>query len=134
MATAKISISVDFSFLLDAIERAFIRLVLHFEQVQIDEMSEEKWNWYRETLRNNGTIAGLIRDIIDTGNLRDSLEIYRVRTDAVFFYGADYAALVHQGGKNSQGGEYLARPWIDEAIESANLLETFVQFLEEELS
>lgn len=126
--------TIDFTPFFRAIDRAFTRLVAHFEEAQIEEMTTEKWAWYRETIRGNGTIAGFIRDIVDQGSLKDSLRIYRDGVNAVsYFYEEDYAALVHQGGKTSTGADYPDRPWVDEAIENNDLLEIFAMFLKEEI-
>lgn len=38
-------------------------------------MEDERWGWPRTTRRRNGTIAGMVRDIVDTGELRDSREL-----------------------------------------------------------
>ena len=39
--------------------------------------------------------------------------------------GFHYAALVHNGGKFRNGGDYPGRPWTRKALEEANLPDTF---------
>ena len=40
-----------------------------------DAMNDERWSWPRLTYRQNGDVAGSPRDIVDTGELRDSREL-----------------------------------------------------------
>lgn len=53
------------------------------------------------------------------------------RSTAVFTWdpvsedGFHYAALVHNGGRFRNGGEYRARPWTQRALEDIDLAETF---------
>jgi hypothetical protein len=49
-----------------------------FEQILDESMSDERWYWPHRTLRQSGEIAGSPRDIVDTGELRDSLEVFDV--------------------------------------------------------
>lgn len=129
--------SINFVPLEEAIDRAFSRLVEKFEELQIDQLSAEKWQWYRQTLRKNGRVVGSPRDIIDSGSLKNSLAIttegeYSVR----YKYKVDYSGLVHQGfvGKSEGSGiNYPARPWVTAAHEENNLQEIFNEFLKEEL-
>jgi phage gpG-like protein len=64
------------------------------------------------------------RDIIDTGELRDSLEITTMNGDVQIAYSAPYAGLVHYGGYISPYGNaniervYLpGRPWVTATLE-----------------
>lgn len=129
---------INFEPLYSAIERAFSRLVKEFEGLQIEQLSSEKWQWYRQTLRKNGSLVGSPRDIIDSGDLRDSLEITNINEYAVKYkYSTNYAGLVHQGFSGQSNGKtinYPERPWIAASYEENDLLEIFKQFLKEELN
>ena len=47
-----------------------------FEEYITESMDDERWYWPRETLRSTGEVADSPRDIVDTGELRDSLLAY----------------------------------------------------------
>ena len=64
------------------------------------------------------------RDIVDTGELRDSLKFERSADGVSFFYTAPYAALVHNGGYIQPYGNanldavYVpGRPWVDAVMQ-----------------
>jgi hypothetical protein len=130
---------IDFSVLEDAINRAFDRLVAEFEDLQIEQLEAVKWAWAdRKTVRSSGQVVGSPRDIVDTGKLRDSLEVMDMGNSHVRYeYGEDYAGLVHQGfdgaGQAGQPVSYPARPWVVGAYEENDLLEIFAEYLAEEL-
>jgi len=129
---------IDFSFLGDAIDRAFDRLVAEFEDLQIEQLETVKWEWYRNTKRQSGQVVSSPRDIVDTGKLRDSLNVTDVGDAHVRYeYQEDYAGLVHQGfdgvGKAGQPESYPARPWVTTTVDENDLLAIFCGYLAEEL-
>ena len=65
-----------------------------------------------------------VRDIVDTGNLRDS-QVTTVKSDGSFEvqWTAPYAAQVHEGGVTTQGQRFPGRPWTRDPI--AELPEIF---------
>lgn len=75
-------------------------------------IEKKQHDWPNKTLRQNGTLAGSPRDIVDLGNLRDSQSYSRV-TDFSwqFTWGVDYAALNHEGGVTERGKFHPSRPW-----------------------
>ena len=86
-------------------------------------MESSVWNWPRPTERQNGSIAGTTRDIVDTGALKNSLSInvkfLKTKTNFMIKYGAPYAALIHEGGYIAPYGRadlvarsIPGRPWI----------------------
>lgn len=91
------------------------------EQQLKDNMSSSSWGW------TDGT-----RDIVDTGNLRDSQS---VQVDGMGFSitnDAEYAALTHYGGYITPYGNgsaekvYLpARPWITATLEGGGPVPVF---------
>lgn len=130
---------IDFSFLDDAIDRAFDRLVAEFEDLQIEQLEAVRWKWAdRVTVRQSGQVVGSPRDIVDTGKLRDSLNVTDVgNTHVRYEYQEDYAGLVHQGfdgvGKAGQPENYPARPWVTTTVDENDLLAIFCGYLAEEL-
>jgi hypothetical protein len=109
---------IDWNILERIVENAFLDIVEEFEQLQINELEAEKWQWTNITKRKNGSIVGSPRDIVDTGELRDSLEIETITpTEVVYHYPVDHAIIVHQGATLNTGTRILARPWVDEAAE-----------------
>ena len=91
-------------------------------------MGSPVWKWPRPTKRQNGSIAGTTRDIVDTGALRSSLSVkvkfLKTQTNFLIQYGAPYAALIHEGGYIAPYGRtdlvarsIPGRPWITAAIE-----------------
>lgn len=87
-----------------------------------DAMNNPIWNWNGDT-----------RDIVDTGALRDSLQLY-VDSDADIhiLYNLEYAAIVHYGGYFNPYGNpqvklyYPARPWIDSVLNGGGPVEKFM--------
>lgn len=130
---------IDFSYLDDAVDRAFKRLVTEFKNLQIEQLETVKWSWYRNTKRQSGQVVGSPRDIVDTGKLRDSLNITDVNDSHVRYkYDEEYAGLVHQGfdgiGKAGSPENYPARPWVTTTVDENDLLVIFTGYLAEELS
>lgn len=52
-------------------DRAFESTVEALHDKIREVIQDERWRWDRETERKNGAIAGLLRDIPDTGELLD---------------------------------------------------------------
>lgn len=129
---------IDWSILENAINRAFARLVEHFEDLQVEQLEAVKWEWFRNTLRQSGQIVSSPRNIVDTGALRDSLQITDYGDNEVKYeYNQEYAGLVHQGfdgvGKAGSPESYPARPWVTASYDENDLLEIFREYLQEEL-
>lgn len=60
----------------ESVKSAWDELADKFEQILDESMSDERWYWPRRTFRQSGEIATSPRDIVDTGELRDSLEVF----------------------------------------------------------
>lgn len=88
--------------------------------------------WPRRTIRSSGQEVGSPRDIVDTGQLRDSQK-YRVDgLTAVFEWdavdtetGLSYASDVFYGFTNGNGVEMPARDWISYAFSQDDPVDTF---------
>ena len=130
---------LDFQELEDAINRAFDRLVERFEDLQIEQIEAIRWEWFNPTRRTSGQVVTSPRDIVDTGKLRDSLQVTNIDDNHVRYeYQEDYAGLVHQGfdgvGRAGSPENYPARPWVTTAYDENDLLEIFREYLAEELA
>lgn len=86
----------------------------------ITAMKSNRYTWLRETRRQNGELAGLIRNIEDLGDLIGSQELHQVSpgTFALTWGGerAPHAASVFFGATTKSGTHLPARKWIYEAI------------------
>jgi len=118
---------------------SFDEMVGEFAQEINFQIEDTKWPWPRETVRKNGSVVGSPRDIVDTGELKNSQFIEDVSdTYKVVGYTADYAALVHEGYQIERNDgtvtDVPARPFIDTAIEDYNPIEAYSEILKEKLN
>ena len=93
-------------------KKAMLAVANDLEDALNAAMNNPVWNWYGDS-----------RDIVDTGELRDSLNIILDSdSDLHIFYNQDYAALVHYGGYFNPYGNpkvslyYPGRPWVDSVL------------------
>lgn len=118
---------------------SFDEMVGEFAQEINFQVEDSKWNWPRETVRKNGTVVGSPRDIVDTGELKNSQFIEDVSdTHKVIGYTAVHAALVHEGYQIERNDgtvtDVPARPFIDTAIEDYNPIEAYSEILKGKLN
>jgi hypothetical protein len=118
---------------------SFNEMVGEFAQEINFQIKDTKWNWPRETVRKNGGVVGSPRDIVDTGELKNSQFIEDVSdVYKVIGYTADHAALVHEGYQIERNDgtvtDVPARPFIDTAIEDYNPIEAYSEILKEKLN
>lgn len=123
----------------DLATEAFGEMVTEFAQEINFQIKDTKWNWPRETVRKNGSVVGSPRDIVDTGELKNSQFIEDVSDIyKVIGYTADHAALVHEGYQVERNDgtvtDVPARPFIDTAIEDYNPIEAYSEILKEKLN
>jgi hypothetical protein len=98
------------------VHQNFAALAELFKQEQIAQIEQDKWGWPNETHRRNGSVVGSPRDIVDTGELRDSLRLEPVSpTEVIYSYDCNHAIIVHQGATLKGGGKIPPRPWVDAA-------------------
>lgn len=94
------------------------------------------WAWPRQTERKNGSTAGTVRDIVDTGRLKKSREFAskysKTKTVLSIKYGVPYAGLVHYGGFILPYGDRRrntvslpARPWIEATLNGTHGIPKF---------
>lgn len=109
-----------------------------FSQALDNAMESLSWNWPRPTSRKNGTVAGLTRNIVDTGALKSSktttLTAAKGGAQQIinFTYNSPYAAFVHYGGVMQPYGNPRAqsvilpgRPWIVSSLRGGNGIPAF---------
>jgi hypothetical protein len=123
----------------DLATEAFGEMVGEFAQEINFQIEDSKWTWPRETVRQNGSVVSSPRDIVDTGELKNSQFIEDVSdVYKVIGYTADHAALVHEGYQiernNGTVTDVPARPFIDTAIEDYNPIEAYSEILKEKLN
>lgn len=99
-----------------AIAKGFQKTVETYATENEVAIESEIWKWDGYTLRKNGDLVGSPRDIVDTGELRDSQQepVYPTPTTAKIEWTAEHALGVHEGF-DSAGNPMPARPWTEEA-------------------
>ena len=114
------NINIDSNKLNSAINKAFDvsvdALGLSFQNA----IASDRWEWPRETLRQNGDLVSSPRDIYDTGELYDSLVISRTGNAAEYTWESDHAAIAHDGATTKNGTELPARPWTKVGLEECD--------------
>lgn len=103
--------------------QGFRASVTAIEQQVKREIEEPKWAYPRETQRRNGDVVGSPRDIVDTGELRDSL-YSTVLSDftAQVATKAPHSVFVHEGYFTTTGKEVPARPYLRTGVDQADRL------------
>lgn len=103
-------------------KRALERLSEWLRRRFVEEMSNPKWEW------DNGQL----RDIIDTGKLRDSIQVELTPSgELTFTWPVPYALQVHDGAVQTDGRRLQARPWTKGPLEEAQ--QKFNEFMDYEL-
>jgi hypothetical protein len=109
----------------NAFGEIFLKAMDWAEEDFRNEITTIKWDWPGATKRQNGSVAGTSRDIVDLGGLLASQrreDFGRERT--VFQWTGkdrdgerkDYALYVHDGYVSKGGVRMPARPFTDNAI------------------
>lgn len=102
------------------IQKALADTATEADKANTIALQLDRYPWLQITQRKNGDVAGLIRDIVDLGNLAESQDLQQVSpgTFAISWGGekAPYAAVVFYGGVHKSGTPILPRKWIYEAI------------------
>ena len=116
-----------------AIAKAFQKTSIELANASQDAIESKIYPWDTATLRKNGSVVTSPRDIVDTGELRDSLELDIGKRRTNLTWDVDYAIQVHEGYARRDGSEAPARPWTVVAIESIDLAEVFAVAMAEAL-
>lgn len=123
--------------LTNQVNAAFVATVQGFANTCQEHITDERWDWPRETVRSDGSIVGSPRDAVDTGRLRDSqTQPFYQSTSAglkatitwapVGEDGKEYALAVHNGEVDG-GVVKPGRPWTETALEAVDVGKTFTQ-------
>jgi hypothetical protein len=112
-------------------EQALDLLVLDLVEIMHEAFSTLAYYWDRRTIRSTGEVAGSPRNIIDTGELDQSLRLVRKSKQHYdLLWSAAYASIVLMGGiKRSDGTVTLGRDWIGWGLASVDLAELFAKYL-----
>lgn len=106
--------------LLSAAFRAAVKAAMEQTAARLDtrfreEFDQADWKYPTEPK---------VRDIVDTGRLRDSQQLtISPEGEATFSWSAPYATEVHEGGVTLDGTRFPGRPWTRDPI--AELPEIF---------
>ena len=83
-----------------------------YAEAQMDAMEARIYEWDgTTTYRKSGEVVTEPRDVVDTGELKDSLVELRGVGVRLYVYLAAHAAEVHQGYTTESGRSKPARPW-----------------------
>ena len=92
--------------------KSTLEIIANDLMATLDENMEAKaWDW-----------KGDKRDIVETGDLKESGRVYLEGDDIVISYSQEYAAIVHFGGYIKSGFNpdiqiyYPARPWVEATL------------------
>lgn len=100
------------------ISSAFEATADAYADAQIEAMEAVIYEWDGTiTHRKSGEVVDSPRNIIDTGELRDSLSQENETLKRTYNYTADHAGEVHEGYTTLSGIEKPARPWTERARE-----------------
>ena len=78
-----------------------------------------KWDWPRETVRSNGSVVDSPRDIVDTGELRDSYsnEVRNEGKTVAHIWSAKHAAIRYLGGTDANGNYRPGADWVQGGLD-----------------
>jgi hypothetical protein len=99
--------------LLTAALRAAIKVAMEATAKRLDTRFREEFDSVEWKYPTKPTV----RDIVDTGRLRDSQRLsLSPEGAATFTWSTPYATQVHEGGVTTQGTRFPGRPWTRDPI------------------
>ncbi len=81
-------------------------------------MDEKIYEWPNKTYRKSGEIVDSPRNIVDTGNLKNTRYDVAGVNQRNYIYPADYASDVINGYVDEYGNDKPGRNWVKVAVES----------------
>ena len=142
-------IKIDPTKLNKAINQAFDKTVDYQDEIFKQQFTDVAYQWPRYTRRHNGSIAGLVRDIVDTGALADSQTLARSSSvkcagestlpgtlddlSVEWSWTMPYAAIVLLGATLRNGTVLPARDWILRGLLVGNPVDKFTNELRRRL-
>lgn len=125
------SVTIDMQELERRAQRAFRQTVQALEADLPAAHGAVVWGWQGRTQRQNGQVAGSPRNVVDTGELRDSQQPaqYPSALHARIAWNAEHAAAVYLGAVfHDRAASLPARNVPLYSIDRVNLPETFARF------
>lgn len=113
---------LNLSKLNSAIDAALKKTATEVAQNATAAIETDRWKWDNTTVRSDGSVVGTPRDIVDTGELRDSQEVRIEGDKATIEYTADHAQQVHAD-----------RPWLSTALSESAVAKIFADKLRGQL-
>lgn len=127
------NIKIDVNKLNGVVNRAFDKTVGRVSEAMDNAITDDIYDFPRETKRRNNTVVNSPRDLVDLGNLLDSKAIARSANAAEFSWNVDYSLGVHEGYTTKTGKDVPARKWTEKGIEEADPITFFGDALGREL-
>jgi hypothetical protein len=110
----------------DSVKQKLTQIMRDYRPVLAEQLKTEintvQFNWPRTTLRKNGQVAGVTRNIVDTGAFLASQRDYQPEPLSLLYAwggpsGVTYAGYILTGA----GTSYPARDWITKALQKQPL-------------
>lgn len=127
------NIKIDRGKLNGVINRAFDKTTDRVSEAMDNAITDDIYDFPRETKRRNKTIVSSPRDIVDLGNLLDSKVVARSSNSAELSWNVDYALGVHDGYTTKTGKDVPPRKWTEKGIEEADPITFFGEALGREM-
>jgi hypothetical protein len=107
ITTDALRVDLNDKLILAAVQEAFTEANRALEPLFDLEFTRAKWSW---------PTPPLMRDIVDTGRLRQSYVPTPGRGEYLHSWNADYALGVHEGARLANGRTIPARRWTEEPL------------------
>jgi hypothetical protein len=88
-------------------------------------IADNIFSWPNRTRRDNGELAGTTRNIVDSGEFRDSQSVQIDAFSAVYTWDADHAAYIFYGYTTGSGDKRPPRNWIKASHRESDPTEAF---------
>jgi hypothetical protein len=113
-----------------AVGAALAATVRDLEQALTDAINDAVYFWPGETLRSTGEVAKSIRNIVDTGEFRDSQRATRISLKRwEISWEVAYAVIILLGFQGVGGNSQPGRDWIGYALSNIDLAKVFSEEL-----
>lgn len=110
----------DINRILAAVDAAWVEEMEAVERAFVEAISDDRYEWLNQTLRQNGDVVGSPRNIVDTGKLVGSQYLNTIAPgEAEFGWTEHNPELNHNGGMNTIDGHryyHTPRPWTQHGI------------------
>lgn len=112
--------SMDINGILAAVDAAWGEEMSEIDRAFVEAISDDRYEWPNDTLRQNGEVVGSPRNVVDTGKLVGSQYLDTTAPGAATFGWKDHnPELNHNGGMNTiDGHRYYHQPraWTQHGI------------------